>query len=426
MLNSIPCGDLELNISHPHGMPTLVPSRDLEQQWDWRLHAMEESETKVQTLPTVAVHLHIHYLETVPTLLNALEACRSGLQGIKLWVSTNSSEKAAAIERMIGQSCLADQKESLSVRVCPNRGRNLGPLLHYLWPELSKESLVLHLHGKRSVETDLGEVWLKELLQRLLPDSQTVLAIRKRFSQDQKLGLLIPQSPETIRPYLNWGNNFEMASQLWEPVGGRLHHDAILVFPAGGMFWARPSALAPLAMCCQGLAELPPEPIPVDASSLHALERLIAHSCETSGHRWSLLCNTPHSVSPSAQAISVLQPKTEEFQQATSFLAALCRNQKEQLDSTSINLKNCKEQLNQQIISCNEQIRSCDQQIKSCISSCDQQLKAADSTIRDLMNKISQRDHQIAEMKSFWGWKLAQLPKYLTQARKRSQKNHRP
>ena len=37
MLSSIPCGDLALNITHPHGMPTLVPSPALEQHWDWRM-----------------------------------------------------------------------------------------------------------------------------------------------------------------------------------------------------------------------------------------------------------------------------------------------------------------------------------------------------------------------------------------------------
>ena len=142
----------------------------------------------------------------------------------------------------------------------------------------------------------------------------------------------MPQVPESVRPYMNWGNDFELASQLWKPHGGVLHRDAVLVFPAGGMFWARPAALAPLAQSITSLNELPPEPLPVDGTSLHAFERLVAHACETTGHRWRLLCESTEPLNTAAKTISVLEPQTEVFQQASALVAALCRDQQEQLE----------------------------------------------------------------------------------------------
>ena len=82
MPSFIPCGDLDLNIAHPHGMPTLVPSAALEQHLDWRLIPAQDDgpmgAVNASPLPPLAVHLHVHYLETLPTLLNALNACRTG------------------------------------------------------------------------------------------------------------------------------------------------------------------------------------------------------------------------------------------------------------------------------------------------------------------------------------------------------------
>ena len=390
MPSSIPCGDLDLNIAHPHGMPTLVPSAALEQRLDWRLIPAQGDgpmgAVNASPLPPLAVHLHVHYLETLPKLLNALNACRTGTQGLRLWISTDRSAKADAITAALQQHPIATQATTIAVRVCPNRGRNLGPLLLHLWPELQQEALVLHLHGKRSKETDLGDVWLEQLLKRLLPDGQTVLALRQRFHNDPQLGVVMPQPPELIRPYLNWGMNFELACQLAHGMGLRLHPDAVLAFPAGGMFWARPAAIAPLTKCLAVMETLPQEPLAVDGSSLHAIERLVAHACEASGHHWQLACEaSPAASSPSS--LSVLKSQPEEFQQAASLLALHCRQLADQLLCSQTNLERCNQQ----------------------IESAGQQLLEADHTIKELVQTLGERDQQIQTMASSWGWKLTRL-----------------
>ena len=391
MPSSIPCGDLDLNIAHPYGMPTLVPSPALEQHLDWRLmpaqgNGLVGPRIKASPLPPLAVHLHVHYLETLPKLLNALSACRTGTQGLRLWISTDRSAKADAITAALQQHPIATQATTIAVRVCPNRGRNLGPLLLHLWPELQQEALVLHLHGKRSKETDLGDVWLEQLLKRLLPDGQTVLALRQRFHNDPQLGMVMPQPPELIRPYLNWGMNFELACQLAHGMGLRLHPDAVLAFPAGGMFWARPAAIAPLTKCLAIMETLPQEPLAVDGSSLHAIERLVAHACEASGHHWRLACEASPAASI-ASSLSVLTSQPEEFQQATSLLALHCR----QLQTTC-------EQKEADLL-CSE----------TNLERCSQQLLEADSTINELVQRLAERDQQIQTMARSWIWKLTRL-----------------
>ena len=327
MLSPIPCGDLELNVGHPHGTPTLVPTIGLEQRLDIRLMPR----LRTPATPTrLAVHLHVFYLDTLDALLTPLIDCQPGLGDFDLWISTDSSSKAAALTQAIEQSTLMEWIQALEVRVCANRGRNLGPLLLDLWPQLKSYDLLLHLHGKRSVESDLGSNWLEELLRTLLPNAATVADLRERFSQDRTLGLVMPQAPELIRPYLNWGNNFEMARQLtrlWHP--WELSRQAVLLFPAGMMFWCRPNSLAPLAQLMASLGELPPEPLAVDGTSLHALERLVAHSCESAQLQWRLLCRQePTTQNKIAADLSVWDNKQDEYLQGTrgARAATVCRN----------------------------------------------------------------------------------------------------
>ena len=392
MLSSIPCGDLELNVAHPHGTPTLVPSQGLEQRLDLRLDPQWGQPGPNTSPQRLAVHLHVHYLDTLAPLLEALNRCREGLAGYDLWVSTDSSDKASAIRSHIDGE--------VQVRVCSNRGRNLGPLLTALWPELSGYDLLLHLHGKRSVESDLGVSWRQELLTTLLPDSPTVQQLRQSFQRNSNLGLVMPQPPELIRPYLNWGANFEIAALLAERLQRPLHRSAVLVFPAGMMFWCRPAVLEPLTGLCP---ELPPEPLAVDGTSLHALERLVVHSCEHTQLQWRLMCRRAHQpASCEPSTLSVWDAQPAGYLQATASLAARLREEHEQRTCAETNLARCSEQLEQHITEADTQLRAADEQ-----------LRGADQQILGLMKQVAERDERLHAIRRSLSWKLTRPLRWL-------------
>ena len=385
MLSSIPCGDLELNLAHPHGSPTLVPSEALEQRLDLRLDPQWGQPATASGPQRLAVHLHVHYLDTLEPLLEAVNRCWGALAGCDLWVSTDSSAKASAIRSSI--------EGEAQVRVCSNRGRNLGPLLTTLWPELKGYDLLLHLHGKRSVESDLGESWRQKLLNTLLPDSATVQQLRQIFERDASLGLVMPQPPELIRPYLNWGANFEMAALLAEGLQRPLHRSGVLVFPAGMMFWCRPAALEALTGLCQ---ELPPEPLAVDGTSLHALERLVVHSCEHAGLHWRLLCGQAAApIGGTVTSLSVWEAQPAAYLQATALLAARLRQEHEQRICAETNLARCNDQLEQHITAAEEQLRAADQQIRA------------------LMQQVAERNERLHAIRRSLSWKLTRPLRWL-------------
>ena len=74
---------------------------------------------------------------------------------------------------------------------------------------------------------------------------------------------------------LGWTANRAIAESLAESVGLQTLPEHF-IFPVGSMFWARTSALAPLINLNLDWDDYPEEPMPIDGTSLHAIERLFS------------------------------------------------------------------------------------------------------------------------------------------------------
>jgi lipopolysaccharide biosynthesis protein len=89
-------------------------------------------------------------------------------------------------------------------------------------------------------------------------------------------------------PNLNgWDENLEIAEALATRMKLRqplpMHFD----FPIGTMFWARPAALKPLTRLNLRDADFPPEPLPIDGTLLHTLERVIPFAAAEAGFEYA-------------------------------------------------------------------------------------------------------------------------------------------
>lgn len=277
----------ELNLNH-HGQPgTLVPSRDLERRLDLQLVAHKQ-EQRSNAAIQFAVYIHAFYLEELLILINQLVLTD---ETIDLWITTDTEEKCLAIKEMIRKAWAPRQTPQLQVLVVSNRGRNVVPLLETVLPMLGRYGAVLHLHTKRHAnEPERGKLWFNDLKQCLMGEQGELHNILKSFSHNPELGVVVPRPAEVIRPYCYWGDNFQIAQGLCESIHcpQKLSWAMPLIFPAGMMFWFRPAALQPLATMLDQLLDLPAEPLPTDGTSLHALERLVLHSCELAGLTWKL------------------------------------------------------------------------------------------------------------------------------------------
>jgi ubiquinone/menaquinone biosynthesis C-methylase UbiE/glycosyltransferase involved in cell wall biosynthesis len=227
------------------------------------------------------LHGHFHYLDHFGDFLCALEA---NVQPCRLILTTDSTNKAAEMRAALGKN-----GANAEIRVVPNRGRDIGAFLTVLEEAIGTCDLLGHVHGKRSlgtsnVDMDFGDRWRVFLWQHLIGDEVPMVdIIEQTCRKDPKIGLVFPEDPFLI----GWEENFEIAQRLASRMGLRMPLPPSIDFPVGTMFWARPEALVPLLRLGLSLDEYPQEPLPVDGTILHAIERLLPLVAENAGYHYA-------------------------------------------------------------------------------------------------------------------------------------------
>ncbi|WP_277187169.1 rhamnan synthesis F family protein [Caballeronia sp. BR00000012568055] len=230
---------------------------------------------------SVILHGHFHYIDHVGDLLNAVVANQ---HACKLILTTDTEEKRAEIEKQVQRNGVVAQ-----VRLVENRGRDVGPFLDLLDELAGQCDVIGHVHGKRSLATedvgaDFGDRWRNFLWQHLIGDDVPAMdLILQAFAGDSRLGLVFPEDPHLI----GWEENFEIGEQLAARMSFEGAVPRTLDFPVGTMFWARPAALKGLRALGLKAAEYPMEPLPVDGTILHAIERLVPVSAVQAGFRFA-------------------------------------------------------------------------------------------------------------------------------------------
>jgi len=228
----------------------------------------------------IAVHGHFHYPELLPDFIRRLG--RNG-SSFDLYLSTTTQAKADDLAGTVAAFAL----NNVDIAVGGNRGRNLAPFLKGLCDgRYSGYDVVGHFHGKRSVHVDstTGERWRNFLWEHLV-GGQFAMAdlVLRAIADDPRLGLVFAEDPN-----LNgWDENLEIAEALAARMKFRRPLPTHFDFPIGTMFWARPRALEPLLRLELRDEDFPPEPLPIDGTLLHALERIIPFAVEEAGFAYA-------------------------------------------------------------------------------------------------------------------------------------------
>jgi glycosyltransferase involved in cell wall biosynthesis len=229
----------------------------------------------------VALHCHFHYPDALEEMLSCL-----AVNKIKpdLFITTTSASSAATVETLLANKGMSAEE----IWIVQNLGRDIFCFLKDMPQKLrtGNYDIVGHVHGKKSVHVDssIGDGWRNFMWQHLIGDKFPVIDnICDAFSKDSKLGLVFPEDP-----HLNgWDFNLEIARDLANRLGIDeplpIHFD----FPIGTMFWARPEALQPLFDMPLLTEEIPNEPVPIDGTILHALERIIPFAVEKAGFSYA-------------------------------------------------------------------------------------------------------------------------------------------
>ncbi|WP_156677816.1 rhamnan synthesis F family protein [Sphingomonas profundi] len=231
----------------------------------------------------VALHGHFHYADNIADFLAALAANRLRAD---LFLTTDSLETAGILRTATRDYA----KGGVVVEVGPNVGRDIYAFLRVLRTHIAgRYDVVGHLHGKRSVhmvpsDPGFGDRWRHFLWEHLLgPTHRAADAIVDAMRRDARLGLVFPENGFLI----GWEKNGESAAALARRIGLNAALPAHIEFPAGTMFWARAAILDKLVRAGFEDADMPVEPLPIDGTVLHALERVLPLLCVDAGYGYA-------------------------------------------------------------------------------------------------------------------------------------------
>jgi lipopolysaccharide biosynthesis protein len=235
---------------------------------------------RVDTAAQLAVLLHVYYAELLDEILEHLAAIPVTFD----LIVTNASGRPLDIDRT-----QLPRLASLVVLDVENRGRDILPLAQVVNAGLlNPYSLVLKVHTKRSdwraSHGELagnGEEWRRELLNSLLGNTTNVSEILSAFATSSRLGLVTADGSVLGREY--WGRNQTVTAALLR----RLELDLRprdLKFAAGSMYWVRGFVLQGLRALDLSAQDFEPETGQVNATTAHAVERLIGALTAEAGY----------------------------------------------------------------------------------------------------------------------------------------------
>ena len=248
--------------------------------WSHRVTVPDAVPPRSDVLPRTALHIHLHYPELAEGILAAMAVNTASMD---LFVSTTSDEKAADLARRFA----AYRKGPVVIEVAPNRGRDIGPMFTLFAERLRAYEVIGHIHGKRSLALtsiglshDTGVQWHEFLLQHLLgakfPMADIILG---RFKAEPHLGLVFPEDPNLT----GWSLDRDLAVEIAARMDSAMAVPRFIDFPIGTMFWSRPQALQPFFDLKLDWSDYPEEPVPIDGTMLHAIERLFPVVCRHAG-----------------------------------------------------------------------------------------------------------------------------------------------
>ena len=239
------------------------------------------------------MHAHLFYADMATLLAKYLAQLPIQLD---LFISNpNDADQAFLYE----QFCILPNIDRLQVRLTPNRGRDIAPLVDTFGPVLLEYDLIAHLHSKKSIDTNaIGGAWCHYLWDQLLNSDNGRLS--KIFTLLQNHSLVYPQKFQDIDVQnLRWGEHLPASRTLSAlldiaPPKGSLTSEDFVEFPVGSMFWARADALAPLLEAKLQYHQFDAEEGQTDHTLHHTIERNLTRIALSSGKPIAVLENTAY------------------------------------------------------------------------------------------------------------------------------------
>lgn len=217
----------------------------------------------------IVIVAHIYYFELFDEIASALENIPWSFD---CFISVNDEHVIGLIKDRISK---IKNIGKFDIRVVPNRGRDISPLLVEFSKEIRRYQYVLHVHTKKSLYSGRERVeWREYLLESLLGSERRIRHIFHQFVNNPNIGIIYPDTFEGV-PYWahTWLQNRSIAFTLGNRLGIDIEYCNYVDAPMGSMFWCRVAALSPLLDLNLSYSDFPEECGQIDGTLQHTIER---------------------------------------------------------------------------------------------------------------------------------------------------------
>ena len=219
----------------------------------------------VSVKPRVAVHVHAFFPELLPRIAAGLSRIPFTFD---LYVS--APEGVEVLVPDVGA-------RRVVVEHCPNRGRDIAPLVCLFGKRLAQYDYVAHFHTKKSPHVLERRDWLQHVISCLLGGKDRIRGVFRLM--ENGYGMVAPADfRKMTEDPTGWLRNLSYAEALAKRGGldADLRRDFTpIAFPQGSMFWARSDFLRRFLEMPLSFGDFPEEPVGIDGSPAHALERML-------------------------------------------------------------------------------------------------------------------------------------------------------
>lgn len=231
----------------------------------WVPSQVTKSSSENCDLSDLALHVHVFhekYIARVVELVSTFESCG------KIVVTSPKENLLAQLKAVL------PKVNNVSLVAVKNVGRNFGALVQVMHL-LESNKYLLHLHSKSSphMSNARSNAW-SDLYWDKLGQLDTAKRIINAFEQDHNISLAYPELSSVLPSRsFSWGRNRDLAKAIMPGIefpGPKIRFP----YPAGGMFIIRTSFISKI-IASVGIDDLPHEPLAIDGTLAHALERLV-------------------------------------------------------------------------------------------------------------------------------------------------------
>ena len=259
--------------------PALIESVGLTEQSDFSLK-LPLTDLKLLDKFTqdfrVAAIVHIFYPDLTEKIFKYLSNIPFHFD---VYITTDSENKKEEISSYLVNHKLPFKE----VRVLPNRGRDIAPMLLGCKDVIQNYEYILHLHSKKSPHGGQAlSSWGEYCYQNLLGSKEIVQSIFYLLHKCN-VGIVAPQHFPPLRGCINWGGNYELTKDLLDKLGYKINSDSLLDFPSGSMFWTNAEILRRIVDTKLKLEDFPPENKQIDGTLAHYIERSLFFVSEITG-----------------------------------------------------------------------------------------------------------------------------------------------